>query len=105
SMELIAALIRQLDQLPSSTSEIKVFEIKNGDAVAMVQMLTTLFGAQQQRVTVNQGGGGFGGGGFGGGANAGGGTIEVENTLIPVKFSVDQRTNSISASRRAGDPD
>lgn len=97
SMELIAALVSQLDHLPSSTSEIKVFEIKNGDAVSMVTMLTTLFGQQQQRVTVNQGGGGP----FGGGPQ--GGSIEVENTLVPVKFSVDQRTNSIIASGSSGD--
>src|SRR5262249_31740152 len=101
SMELIAALIRQMDQVPSSVSQIKVFEIRNGDAVSMVQMLESLFGQQQQRVTVTPGGGGgFGGAG---GANFGGGSIEVENTLVPVKFSVDQRTNSIIASGSAED--
>ena len=101
-MELIAALIRQMDQMPSAESQIKVFEIKNGDAVSMIQMLETLFGQQQQRVTVTPGGGGpFGGGG--GGPNGGGGSIEVENMLVPVRFSVDQRTNSIIASGSAED--
>src|SRR5262249_47968481 len=85
SMELIAALIRQLDNLPTSTAAIKVFEMKNGDAVSMVQMLQQLFGA---RIT-----GGGGGGGAAGGVNLGG-PVEVENVLVPVRFSVDQRTNS-----------
>ena len=90
SMELIAALIHQLDNMPTSTAQIKVFEMKNGDAVSMVQMLQQLFGA---RVT----GGGGGGGAAGGGANLGG-PIQVEDVLVPVRFSVDQRTNSIIAS-------
>ena len=37
------------------------------------------------------------------GRTRGGGSIEVENTLVPVKFSVDQRTNSIIASGSAED--
>jgi general secretion pathway protein D len=98
SMELIAALIRQLDQMPSAESQIKVFEIKNGDAVNLIQMLETLFGQ-----TVRTGGGG--GGGAGGGANSliQGGAVEVENVLVPVRFSADERTNSIIASGSTND--
>ncbi|HTQ38122.1 MAG TPA: secretin N-terminal domain-containing protein [Pirellulales bacterium] len=95
SMELIAALIRQLDQMPSSESQIKVFEIRNGDAVNLIQMLETLFG-QTVRTTTTTGGGGAGG------INQGG-AIEVENILVPVRFSADERTNSIIASGSASD--
>ncbi|HEY2826421.1 MAG TPA: secretin N-terminal domain-containing protein, partial [Pirellulales bacterium] len=95
SMELIGALIRQLDQMPSAESQIKVFEIKNGDAVNLIQMLETLFGQ-----TV-RGGGGGGGGGVNGLIQ--GGAVEVENVLVPVRFSADERTNSIIASGSTND--
>ena len=92
SMDLIAALIQQLDQMPTAESQIKVFSIVNGDATALIQMLQTLFG--QQRVITAGGGGG----------NAGaGGPIQVEDILVPVRFSVDQRTNSIIASGSSKD--
>ncbi len=94
SMDLIGALIRELDRLPDSEAQIKVFTIINGDATALATMLQQLFG---------QGGGG-GGGGFGnqGGFNqpitAGG-----ENSLVPLSFAIDTRTNSIIASGSSGD--
>ena len=43
SMELIEALIRQLDQLPAAEAQIKVFTIVNGDATTLVDMLQALF--------------------------------------------------------------
>ncbi len=95
SMELIAALIRQLDQMPSAESQIKVFEIKNGDAVNLIQMLETLFGQTAR--------GGGGGGAAGGNSLIQGGAVEVENVLVPVRFSADERTNSIIASGSASD--
>lgn len=97
SMELIAALIAQLDQAPSAVSEIKVFTIVNGDAAALVTMLETLFARQAIA------GGGGGGGLFGqaGGQQAAGGPSE--NPLIDLRFTVDTRTNSIIASGSAGD--
>jgi type II secretion system protein D len=94
SMELLAALIKQLDQLPTAEAQLKVFTIVNGDASNLAEMLRTLFGRAQ---TPGQGGGG-------GGANAVlGGVAQGENSLVPLRFSVDQRTNSIVVSGSAGD--
>ncbi len=80
SMELIAALIQQLDQSPNVAAELKVFTLENGDAATLVTTLRTLFGVsedadQQQQI------GGVGGGG-----------------LVRMQFSVDARTNSIIAA-------
>lgn len=79
SMELIAALIAQLDQTPNVAAELKVFTLENGDAEGLTTMLRTLFGVtednQQQAV---------------GGVGAGG--------LVRMQFSVDARTNSIIAA-------
>lgn len=98
SMDLVAALIEQLDQLPSAEAQVKVFEIYNGDAVSLMQMLQSLFGMQ----VGNQGGGGFGGGLFGGGQNQFGGG-PGEGGLVTLRFSADQRTNTIIASGSTND--
>jgi type II secretion system protein D len=87
SMPLLAALIAQLDQAPDATAELKVFTIKNGDAVSLAEMLNALFG------TGDQGGGNNNGGG-GGSQNSG-------NPVFQVRFSVDERTNSIIAAGSA----
>ena len=80
SMELIAALINQLDQAPNAAAELKVFTIVNGDATSLTDMLRTLFNAgQSQQQNGEQGGLGEGG-------------------LVRMQFSVDQRTNSIIAA-------
>ncbi len=86
SMDLIAALIRQLDELPAEDAEIKVFTIVNGDAVLLAEVLQELFG--------NQLGTGF----QGGQANS-----IASNALIPLRFTVDERTNSIVASGSLAD--
>lgn len=91
SMDLVAALIRELDRLPDISAQIKVFTIVNGDATSLMQMLQTLFG---QATGAAGGQGGF----FGQPVTAGG-----DNSLVPLRFSVDQRTNSIIASGAAGD--
>ncbi|HTN77866.1 MAG TPA: secretin N-terminal domain-containing protein, partial [Pirellulaceae bacterium] len=88
SMELIAALIRELDRLPESEAQIKVFTIVNGDATALGTMLQQLFG---QQTGGNQGD-------FAQPVTAGG-----ENSLVPLSFAVDSRTNSIIASGASGD--
>jgi type II secretion system protein D len=80
SMDLIAALIQQLDQSPNVSAELKVFTLENGDAVTLVETLRALFGAatdnqDQQQV---------------GGVGAGG--------LVRMQFSTDERTNSIIAA-------
>jgi general secretion pathway protein D len=89
SMDLLEALIRQLDSLPATEAQIKVFTIVNGDATTLSTMLRELFGQQQNQ----QGGNQFN-------QNA---TGSGDNTLVPLRFSVDTRTNSIIASGSTGD--
>ncbi|MCE9605973.1 MAG: hypothetical protein K8U03_13845 [Planctomycetia bacterium] len=90
AMDLIAALVRQLDATPAARAQIKVFTIVNGDATRLVEMLNALFGLQTQTA-----------GGFGAqGAQSQQGTA---NLLVRLRFSVDQRTNSIIASGSADD--
>ncbi len=82
SMSLIAALVEQLDELPTSEAKIKVFTILNGDAPSLAEMLSNLFGeADQQDGPALQSATGAG-----------------ESSLVPLRFSVDLRTNSIIAT-------
>jgi len=85
SMDLVAALISQLDQ-PTSTAQIKVFRIINGDANSMVLMLRSLLPTQTGNNTRPQLAG-----------------SEGETSLAPLRFSVERRTNSIIASGSTGD--
>ncbi len=87
SMELIAALIRQLDQLPAAEAQIKVFTVVNGDASELATMLEALFG---QQATANQ-------------PAVRTGVREGESSLVQLRFAVDVRTNSIIASGSMGD--
>ena len=90
SMSLIEELIKQLDRPTTTVSEIKVFTLANADAELMVQQLNVLFNNQQQ--------------GQGQGANqrqnlgiALEGAADSSSSLVPLKFSVDKRTNSVIA--------
>ncbi len=101
SMGLISALIDQLDKTPTAESQIKVFQIQNGDATNLTSMLQTLFG---QQVTAGQVGV------FSQTVGRTFGTQNVlqsvsagESSLIPLSFGVDARTNSILASGSAAD--
>lgn len=94
SMQLMQALIEQMDALPATEAQIKVFTIENGDATALATTLQTLFGQQQQG-----GGGGQNQGAFGLQTATGSG----DSSLVPLRFSVDTRTNSIIASGTVGD--
>jgi type II secretion system protein D len=89
SMELIAALIEELDRLPTSEAYIKVFTIVNGDAFSLRAMLEELFGLQQQQA-----------GQFGQVPSPIG---AGESSLVPLRFSTDPRTNSIIATGSPGD--
>jgi type II secretion system protein D len=91
AMELMEALIRQLDGLPATDAVVKVFTLTNGDATALATMLQTLFGQTAQQ------------GGQAGQAALAQITAGGESTLVPLRFSVDTRTNSIIASGNAGD--
>ncbi|MBN2023819.1 MAG: hypothetical protein JW809_13615 [Pirellulales bacterium] len=86
SMELIAALIDRLDA-PASVAQIKVFQVVNADANAMIRMLQSLLPAQS----------------VGAAARPQLPTAEGETSLVPVRFSVDVRTNSIIATGSKGD--
>jgi general secretion pathway protein D len=85
-MELIEALIHQLDTLPASVAEIKVFTIVNSDATSLSTMLQSLFNSQTsgsgQQQTNRP-------------ATAPAG---AESSLVGLRFAVDARTNSIIAS-------
>ncbi|QGJ71135.1 Type II and III secretion system protein [Planctomycetales bacterium 10988] len=87
SMELIAELIRQLDDIPAAEAQIKVFTIVNGDAESLVDMLQQLFATDSGQTQGPQGLGNL---------------SQGETSLVPLRFSVDARTNSIIAS---GSPD
>ena len=86
SMELVAALIQHLDEASIATAQIKVFRVQNGDATALVRMLQTLMPSQAGATNVPQLP-----------------TAEGETSLVPVRFAVDIRTNSIIATGSAGD--
>lgn len=96
-MELIETLVRSLDELPLAESQIKVFQIINGDAQSLTTMLRTLF----QTATTT------------GAATTGTtatlamqnrpGLEESESSLVAVRLAVDVRTNTIIASGTPGD--
>jgi general secretion pathway protein D len=90
NMALMEALVERLDQLPASEAQIKVFTIRNGDATALAEMLQNLFGVPAAGAQ---------------GAVPGQGTATGagDSAIVPLRFSVDQRTNSIIASGNAGD--
>lgn len=89
SMGLIGALIRELDELPAAEAQVKVFTIVNGDAQGLADMLGQLFGQQQAQQA----------GQLALQTAAGAG----ESTLIPLRFAVDLRTNSVITTGSAGD--
>ncbi|MBI5760602.1 MAG: hypothetical protein HZA46_18960 [Planctomycetales bacterium] len=92
SMELMTELIRQLDRPAASVAEIKVFTLANGDATQAITLLERLFPPPNQQ-------------GQGQGQNQGNQSVGIQvagaddagSGLIPMRFSVDARTNSILA--------
>jgi type II secretion system protein D len=111
SMDLIGTLIKQLDTLPQAEAKIKVFAIKNGDAQGLLQVLQGLFNRAGGAAGAQGGGGGGGAaGGFGGAFGAqqavpGGAAAQGEDSIVQLRFSVDQRTNTLVASGAPGDLD
>lgn len=91
SMSLIEELIKQLDRPTSTVSEIKVFTLANADAEQMVQQLNALFNNQTQGQNGQNGNQR---------QNLGialEGAADSSSSLVPLKFSVDKRTNSVIA--------
>jgi type II secretion system protein D len=96
SMAFVARLIEQLDRPSATVAEIKVFKLSNADATSVQTLLERLFGIQR---TGQQGGQG---GGAGGQQQGVPGLLVADaedssSMLIPLRFSVDVRTNSIIA--------
>lgn len=89
SMDLVGALIQTLDRPTTTVSVIKVFTLDNADAQQMVQQLNALFNNQPQGLG-NQQRPLLGGIAL---ANA----DDSSSSLVPLKFSVDARTNSVIA--------
>ena len=85
SMDLIAALIEQLDT-PAAVSQIKVFRVINGDANSLALMLRGLLPSASGSAYGPQLTG-----------------AEGEASLVPVRFAVETRTNSIIATGSPGD--
>ena len=100
SMDLVEALINQLDRIPDAESQIKVFTVLNGDATELLATLDGLFNAAAA--------GGPGAAGPGAGANTLALPLQTTGAtegggLINLRFAADPRTNSIIASGPAGD--
>ena len=85
SLPLVEELIQQLDQSPAASAQIKVFQISNGDASDLVTVLRSLFPAAAGSSVPQLA------------------TAEGETSLVPVRFSVDIRTNTIIATGNSGD--
>ncbi|MCP4783466.1 MAG: hypothetical protein GY903_08380 [Fuerstiella sp.] len=86
SLPLVEQLIEQLDESPAASAQIKVFQVVNSDASDLVIVLRSLFSEAAATSTVPQLA-----------------TAEGETSLVPVRFSVDVRTNTIIATGTAGD--
>lgn len=86
SMTILEELIKQLDRQTSTVAEIKVFSLQNSDAKSMVTLLEQLFAnaANQQNALDRLG-------------VQVAGAEDASSGLVPLKFSVDSRTNSIVA--------
>lgn len=74
SMPMLANLISQLDQSPDAAVELKIFSLKNGDAVALAATLRELFATGPQ------------------------GEGDQPVSLSAIRIEVDERTNSIIAA-------
>ena len=86
NMALVAALIEQMDDAAASVAQIKVFHIVNGDASSLVEMLRSLLPQQTgsaQAAAVPR--------------------AKDESSFVPLRYSVDVRTNSIIAAGSTGD--
>lgn len=81
SMQLIEALISVLDQPSNTVADVKVFELENADAANAVELLQDIFGEENDDQT---------------GVRLAG-TQDSGSSLVPLRFSIDARTNSVVA--------
>lgn len=85
NMGLIEALLQQLDT-PAGQAQLKIFQIVNGDAASMIEMLRSLLPSQSGAAGTLQPS-----------------TAAGETSLTPLRFSIDLRSNSIIATGSEGD--
>lgn len=88
SLPLIEELVSILDKPSSAVAEVKVFQLKNTDAIDAVTLLDELFAADDQQTGGNQNQSTLG-------VNLMG-SNDISN-LVPLRFSVDARSNSVVA--------
>lgn len=95
---IIKDIVKSLDKDSTSTLELRVFQLVNGDAASAAKLITSVFSASSLGGTGSSGGGGgqggFGGFRFGGGSGGGGATVGG-STSGRVTASSDDRTNSV----------
>ncbi len=82
SLPLIGALIEALDQPSEAVAEVKVFTLTHADAAASLELLQELFNETTAESPI--------------GSNLAG-TADTGSSLLPLRFSVDVRSNSILA--------
>ena len=92
SLSLMEQIIKQLDQPSALVAEIKVFNLANGDATAMVTLLQSMFPPPTGNQQAGQGQLGYQV------ADA----DDASSGLIPLRFAVNARTNSVIAIGGAG---
>ncbi len=113
SIELINAIVKELDVPPTAQAEIKVFQLKRADATGMLQILQQIYYGNARTGTT---GGAFGnqpfGGGFGNFGQTGGMTGQrmpfafqtAEGpSQVELRFGLDQRTNTLIVAGSRGD--
>jgi general secretion pathway protein D len=95
SLELVEAVVRQLDELPAAEALIKVFTVVNGDASSLAATLQGLFTGQSQMTGGNQ-------------QPYGGAMMQTTmmgagTSVVPLRFAIDSRTNSVIVSGSSND--
>jgi type II secretory pathway component GspD/PulD (secretin) len=97
TMELLLALIRELDVVPAARSDIKVFTLRRADAASIASQLQQLFFGTGAGLGAAGGGFGLGGLGAAGGLGAGRQLLLSPDgaPLIDLRITVDPRSNSI----------
>jgi type II secretory pathway component GspD/PulD (secretin) len=110
TMKLISKLIDDMDTVAAARAYINIFKLEKADAVLLAQMLTQLFTGTGRTGLTPTGGGAFGGPGGGGLGAAGTSALATQSrplltppgaepgigaTLIDLRITVDDRTNSL----------
>lgn len=92
SLPLVRELINRLDRPATNVAEVKHFQLRNADAASVVTLLNQLFNGSTNQNQANQGGNNQNNQGSPGIQLA---AAENASSVVPLRFSVDARTNSI----------